>query len=135
MVGQPAEETLSGAEAMLRDGRYQRLGRPDSVLAQHAAPLPSGTVAHATEQAPMTAASAVLDVKLHGQSGHAATPHLAVDPVVTAAAVVTRLQNIVARETDDAVVLETNERARHAWAAGGCHREDHWRRGVKPLAE
>ncbi|MFG2222388.1 GNAT family N-acetyltransferase [Streptomyces sp. NPDC048644] len=33
----------------------------------------------------------------------------------------------------DAMVLEANERAHHAWAAGGYHREDHWRRWVKPL--
>ncbi|MFJ2093052.1 GNAT family N-acetyltransferase [Streptomyces sp. NPDC087901] len=33
----------------------------------------------------------------------------------------------------DAMVLEANERAQHAWAAVGYHREDHWRRWVKPL--
>ncbi|MDP5310303.1 GNAT family N-acetyltransferase [Streptomyces poriferorum] len=33
----------------------------------------------------------------------------------------------------DAMVLEANERAQHAWAAAGYHREDHWRRWVKPL--
>lgn len=99
VVGQPAEETLAGAEAMLSDGLYERFGRPDVVLAQHAAPMPSGTVAHAADHVPMAAAGAVLDVVLHGRGGHVATPHLAVDPVVTAAAVVTRLQNVVARET------------------------------------
>ncbi|CAL9380409.1 amidohydrolase [Streptomyces sp. enrichment culture] len=104
VVGQPAEETLDGAEAMLRDGLYERFGRPSVVLAQHAAPLPSGTVAHAAPPGadrapalPMTAAGAVLDVVLHGRGGHVATPHLAVNPVVAAAAVVTRLQDAVAR--------------------------------------
>ncbi|MGW4745009.1 amidohydrolase [Streptomyces sp. NPDC004290] len=99
ILGQPAEETLTGARAMLEDGLYERFGRPDVVLAQHAAPLPSGMVAHGTPYAPMTAASAALDVVLHGRGGHAGTPHLAVDPVVTAAAVITRLQTIVSRET------------------------------------
>ncbi|WP_329279961.1 GNAT family N-acetyltransferase [Streptomyces sp. NBC_01451] len=33
----------------------------------------------------------------------------------------------------DAMVLEANEQAHHAWAAAGYHREDHWRRWVKPL--
>ncbi|MFD5659696.1 amidohydrolase [Streptomyces hirsutus] len=99
VVGQPAEETLSGAGAMLGDGLYDRFGRPDVVLAQHAAPLPAGTVAHAPERVTMTAAGAVLDVLLHGRGGHVATPHLAVDPVVAAAHVVTRLQGVVARET------------------------------------
>ncbi|MDI3404623.1 GNAT family N-acetyltransferase [Streptomyces cavernicola] len=35
----------------------------------------------------------------------------------------------------DAMVLEANERAQQAWAAAGYHREDHWRRWVKPLTE
>lgn len=34
----------------------------------------------------------------------------------------------------DAMVLEVNEQARHAWAAAGYRREDHWRRWVKPYA-
>ncbi|WP_058043690.1 amidohydrolase [Streptomyces roseifaciens] len=97
VVGQPAEETLSGAQAMLDDGLHDRFGRPDAVLAQHAAPLPAGMVAHGA--GPMTAGSVSLDVVVHGRGGHAATPHLAVDPVVTAAAVVLRLQTVVAAET------------------------------------
>ncbi|MGO4632877.1 amidohydrolase [Streptomyces sp. 2RAF24] len=99
ILGQPAEETLTGARAMLEDGLYARFGRPDVVLAQHAAPLPSGMIAHGAPHAPMTAASIALDVVLHGLGGHAGTPHLAVDPVVTAAAVITRLQTIVSRES------------------------------------
>ncbi|MFD5502144.1 GNAT family N-acetyltransferase [Streptomyces sp. NPDC127061] len=35
----------------------------------------------------------------------------------------------------DAMVLEANERAHRTWAAGGYHREDHWRRWVKPLSD
>ncbi|MFH9725794.1 amidohydrolase [Streptomyces sp. NPDC017254] len=99
VLGQPAEETLTGARAMLEDGLYGRFGRPDVVLAQHAAPLPAGMVAHGTPYGPLTAASTALDVVLHGRGGHAGTPHLAVDPVVTAAAVITRLQTIVSRES------------------------------------
>ncbi|GHF99193.1 amidohydrolase [Streptomyces zaomyceticus] len=99
VLGQPAEETLTGARAMLEDGLYARFGRPDVVLAQHTAPLPAGMVAHGTPYGPLTAASSALDVVLHGRGGHAGTPHLAVDPVVTAAAVITRLQTIVSRES------------------------------------
>ncbi|WP_078856110.1 amidohydrolase [Streptomyces sp. NRRL F-5065] len=99
VVGQPAEETLAGAEAMLRDGLYARFPAPAVVLAQHAAPLPAGTVAHASEGTPMAAAGAVLDIVLHGRGGHAATPHLAVDPVLAAASLVTRLHAAVARES------------------------------------
>ncbi|MFG2616757.1 amidohydrolase [Streptomyces sp. NPDC048507] len=97
VVGQPAEETLEGARAMLADGLYERTGRPDAVLAQHGAPLPAGMVAHG--YGPMTAGSVTFRVVVHGRGGHAGAPHLTVDPVVTAAHVVTRLQTVVARET------------------------------------
>ncbi|QES46754.1 amidohydrolase [Streptomyces venezuelae] len=96
VAGQPAEETLTGARALLDDGLYERFGRPDTVLAQHAAPLPAGMVAHG--YGPMTAGSVTFRVVVHGRGGHAGAPHLAVDPVVTAAHVVTRLQTVVARE-------------------------------------
>ncbi|MET8753159.1 amidohydrolase, partial [Streptomyces sp. NPDC004667] len=96
VVGQPAEETLDGAAAMLADGLYERVGRPDAVLAQHSAPLPAGMVAHG--YGPMTAGSVTFKVVVHGRGGHAGAPHLTVDPVVTAAHVVTRLQTVVARE-------------------------------------
>ncbi|MFD6229276.1 amidohydrolase [Streptomyces sp. NPDC060232] len=96
VVGQPAEETLEGAGAMLADGLYRRCGRPDDVLAQHAAPLPAGMVAHG--YGPVTAGSVTFRVVVHGRGGHAGAPHLAVDPVVAAARVVTGLQTVVARE-------------------------------------
>lgn len=100
VVGQPAEETLSGARSMLEDGRlYERFGTPDAALAQHAAPLPAGTVAHAPGGAPLMAGSIAADVTLYGRGGHAATPHLTVDPVLMAAATVLGLQSVVARET------------------------------------
>ncbi|WP_329386798.1 amidohydrolase [Streptomyces sp. NBC_01716] len=105
VVGQPAEETLEGAEAMLADGLYERFGVPGVVLAQHAAPLPAGILAHG--RGPMMAASAALEVVVRGYGGHAGTPQLTVDPVVTAAATVMRLQTVVSRETapSDQVVL------------------------------
>ncbi|GAB2905272.1 amidohydrolase [Streptomyces mayteni] len=97
VVGQPAEETLTGARAMLDDGLYERCGVPDAVLAQHAAPLPAGTVAHA--RGAVLAGSRTLEAVLHGSGGHGGTPHLTVDPVVAAAAAVLRLQAVVSRET------------------------------------
>ncbi|MEV7090992.1 amidohydrolase [Streptomyces sp. NPDC093085] len=96
VVGQPAEETLTGARALLADGLYERFGRPDTVLAQHTAPLPAGMVAHA--YGPMLAGSAGIEAVVHGRGGHAGTPHLAVDPLLTAAAAALRLQGVVSRE-------------------------------------
>jgi len=104
-VGQPAEETLQGAAALLDDGLYDRFGRPDLLLAQHAAPLPAGMVAHGAGA--MTAGCVTVDVTVPGRGGHAATPHLCVDPVLLAATIVLRLQALVARQAsqDDPVAL------------------------------
>ncbi|MCZ7416883.1 MULTISPECIES: amidohydrolase [unclassified Streptomyces] len=99
-VAQPAEETGDGARAMLGDGLYRRLLKPDVALAQHVVPLPAGVVGH--RSGPMMAASAALRVTVFGRGGHASAPQAAIDPVVIAAHVVTRLQTIVARETDPA---------------------------------
>lgn len=105
ILGQPAEETLHGAAALLEDGLYDRFGRPDLLLAQHAAPLPAGMVAHGAGA--MTAGCVTLEIIVSGRGGHAATPQLCVDPVVLAADIVLRLQAVVARQAnrDDPVVL------------------------------
>jgi amidohydrolase len=98
VVGQPAEETLDGAAAMLTDGLYDRFGRPDVVLGQHVAPLPAGMLAHG--HGLLMAGTAELEVVVHGRGGHGAAPHLAVDPVVLAASIVLRLQTIVSRQAN-----------------------------------
>ena len=116
VVGQPAEETLTGAAAMLADGLYRRFPAPDVVLAQHTVPLPAGMVAHA--DGPVLAAGATVEVVLHGRGGHAGTPQLAVDPVVAAAALVLRLQTVVSRETAPGEPLVLTVGSLHAGGAG-----------------
>ncbi|MEV4595810.1 amidohydrolase [Amycolatopsis sp. NPDC049253] len=100
VLGQPAEETLEGALAMVADGVHDVFGAPDAVLAQHAVPGPVGRVGHSPGQ--ITAPCAELAITVHGRGGHAAVPHLSVDPVVLAAHLVVRLQSVVARETNPA---------------------------------
>ncbi|MFE3634277.1 amidohydrolase [Streptomyces sp. NPDC059168] len=100
VVGQPAEETLSGARAMLEEGLYDRVTPPDVVLAQHTAPFPAGMVAHA--DGPVLAGSLSLEVLFEGDGGHAATPHLTTDPLLAAAGTALRLPAVAARETDPA---------------------------------
>ncbi|MFE2912469.1 amidohydrolase [Kitasatospora indigofera] len=100
VVGQPAEETLRGARAMLADGLYRRFEPPSMVLAQHTVPLPGGMVAHGG--GPVTAGGVTLEVVVHGRGGHAAAPHLAVDPLLAAASIVLRLQAVVSQECSPA---------------------------------
>ncbi|MGW6770207.1 amidohydrolase [Streptomyces sp. NPDC055037] len=93
---QPAEELASGAAAMVADGLFDKVPVPAVVLAQHVAPLPVGTIGHAS--GPLMAASDSLEVTLHGKGGHGSSPESALDPVLMAAAIVVRLQGVVARE-------------------------------------
>ncbi|MER6466685.1 amidohydrolase [Streptomyces sp. NPDC001288] len=116
VVGQPAEETLSGARAMLEDGLYERITPPDDVLAQHTAPFPAGMVAHA--DGPVLAGSVTLKVVLEGDGGHAATPHLTADPLLAAAGVVTRLASVAAREADPAERLVVTASSLRTQTAG-----------------
>ncbi|MFE9583049.1 amidohydrolase [Nocardia sp. NPDC006044] len=111
-VFQPAEETGQGAQAMIDDNFFDRFGTPDIVLAQHSAPGPVGMVGMhpGTAEAATDAWRVVLRGRggvLRGRGGHGAMPQLTVDPVVMAAATITRLQTVVSREiaaTDAAVV-------------------------------
>ncbi|MCI3240680.1 amidohydrolase [Streptomyces spinosisporus] len=96
VVGQPAEETGLGALRMVTDGLYERFARPDVLLGQHAAPGPVGFYAHSPGL--LMSASTDVDIVVHGRGGHGSRPETTVDPVVTAAYLVTRLQTVVSRE-------------------------------------
>ncbi|WP_458244828.1 amidohydrolase [Streptomyces sp. MAI_2237] len=105
VVGQPAEESGQGAERMMADGLYERFARPDVLLGQHAAPGPVGFYAHSPGL--IMSASTDVDIVVHGRGGHGSRPETTVDPVVTAAHLVTRLQTVVSREipAKDSAVL------------------------------
>nr|WP_308166975.1 amidohydrolase [Nocardia albiluteola] len=105
LVCQPAEELARGARAMIADGLFERFPKPAIILAQHVGPLPAGMIGYGTGA--IMASWDSMDVVLHGRGGHGSRPEAAVDPVLMAASVVTRLQRIVAREVapiDTAVV-------------------------------
>ena len=105
-VGQPAEETINGAHALLADNIYTRFPKPDMVIALHDTPgLAAGHVG-VTPGYSMASATSV-SITLHGRSAHGSLPEASKDPVVAAAELVMSLQTIVSRETspfDQAVV-------------------------------
>jgi hippurate hydrolase len=97
LIGQPAEEKIGGAKAMLDDGLYTRFPKPDYALALHVAhDLATGKLAYT--KGPALASSTSIDVLVRGKGGHGAMPHNTVDPIVLAAALVLDLQTIVSRE-------------------------------------
>ena len=106
LVGQPAEETLSGAVAMLEDGLFTRFPRPDFALSLHDDDtMPAGTVGY--HAGLFRAMSDRVEITIYGRGGHAAMPHNTVDPVVLASRIVLSLQTIVSRENNpsDPVVI------------------------------
>jgi amidohydrolase len=101
LVGQPAEETLSGAVAMLDDGLFKRFPKPDFALSLHDDDtMPSGTVGYRAGL--FRAMSDRVEITVYGRGGHAAMPHNTIDPVVLASRIVLSLQTIVSRETNPA---------------------------------
>jgi len=112
LVFQPAEEVGEGAQAMIDDGLFDRFGVPDVVLGQHVAPMPAGLLG--VRPGPAFAATDSLRIVLHGQGGHGSRPETTVDPVLMAAAVVQRLQGIVARELPAADAAVVTVGALHA---------------------
>ncbi|MDQ3666581.1 MAG: amidohydrolase [Acidobacteriota bacterium] len=106
IVGQPAEETIDGARAMVKDGFFTRFPQPDFAIALHDSPdLAAGTVGVVPGYA--LASSTNLDLKIRGVGGHGSRPESAKDPIVLAAQIVLGLQTIVSRENsplDPAVI-------------------------------
>ena len=97
MIGQPAEEMVSGAKAMLAAGLYTKFPRPDYVIALHdSAVLPSGKVAW--REGPLLAGGDSVDITIRGFGGHGAAPQMSKDPIVIAAELIVDLQTIVSRE-------------------------------------
>lgn len=94
---QPAEETASGAQAMLDDDLRGKVPRPDVALGQHVLAHEAGVVG--TQAGPVLSAADSIRITVFGNGSHGSMPHLGVDPVVLAASIVLRLQTIVARET------------------------------------
>jgi amidohydrolase len=97
LIGQPAEETIGGAEGMLKDGLFQRFPRPDVAVALHVGnELPAGMVG-ITAGVYNTNADSVR-ITIYGKGGHGSAPHTAIDPIVIAARTILALQTIASRE-------------------------------------
>src|SRR5579872_1590692 len=106
LIGQPAEETISGASAMIRDGLLTRFPKPDVGVALHVSnDFPAGIVGVTSGYS--YASADALRVTIYGKGGHGAAPQSTIDPVVIAARTVLSLQTIVSREVKpgDAAVL------------------------------
>ena len=97
LVGQPAEELIMGAQAMLDDGLWKKfnLPKPDYYLGMHTAPGPVGMVI--SSGGPKMAGTDQIDIEFKGVGGHGSMPQLTKDPVLMAAMAVVQYQAIVSR--------------------------------------
>jgi amidohydrolase len=99
VIGQPAEETISGAKAMLADHLYERFGRPDFVLSEHDSnDYAAGTIA--VKGGPLLASATSIAVTVRGIGGHGSRPQAGKDPIVLAAEFILVAQTIVSRQID-----------------------------------
>jgi amidohydrolase len=97
LIGQPAEETISGAEGMVKDGLFARFPKPDVAVALHVGnDLPAGQVGVVPGIYSTNADS--IRITIYGKGGHGSAPHTTVDPIVIAARTILALQTIPSRE-------------------------------------
>ncbi len=98
-VAQPAEELGTGARALLRDGLYQKFGKPNFALGFHdKADLETGRIG--VTEGYTTANVDSVDVTVRGVGGHGAYPHKTKDPIVLAAMMINDWQTIASRENN-----------------------------------
>lgn len=95
LVGQPSEETIDGAKAMIDDHFYERFGKPDMAIALHDAAFSAGQVA--VVPGPALASSTSIDVVMRGIGSHGSAPEAGKDPIVIAGEFITQLQTVVSR--------------------------------------
>src|SRR6202140_2091118 len=97
-IAQPAEETVSGAKAMLADGVFTRFKKPDFAFALHDGPFGYGTLSYRVGIGSSNSDS--LEITFHGRGGHGAAPQLTIDPVMIAARFIVDVQSVISREKD-----------------------------------
>lgn len=105
LIFQPAEEGGGGGQKMVQEGLFERFPA-DEIYALHNWPgLPPGKMA--VRAGAMMAATDEIQITVHGKGGHAAMPHLTVDPVLLSAHIITALQSVPSRNIDpvDALVI------------------------------
>ena len=97
LIGQPAEEAITGARAMINDGLFKRFPKPDVGVALHVSnALPAGQVG--ITPGIYNTNSDAIKITIFGKGGHGSAPQTTIDPIVIAARTILALETINARE-------------------------------------
>ncbi|GIP29590.1 hydrolase [Paenibacillus sp. J23TS9] len=114
LIFQPAEEKAKGAKQIIDSGALEGV---QAIFGMHNKPdLPVGTIG--IKSGPLMAAADGFVVEIDGKGSHAAVPEAGLDPIVTAAHVITALQSIVSRNVsalESAVISVTQLHSGTAW--------------------
>jgi hippurate hydrolase len=97
-IGQPAEEIVAGAKAMLADGLFAKFPKPDYGFAAHVGPSQIGTVD--VKQGVMTSASDTILITFKGVGAHGSMPDKSIDPIIEGAHFVNDVQTVISRQKD-----------------------------------
>ncbi len=116
LIFQPAEEGRGGAEAMIRDGLFERFPC-DQIFGMHNRPhLAVGKLE--IRIGPQMAGGGLFDVRITGKGAHGARPETGIDPVIIATQIIAALQSVVSRNVaplDSAVISVTQMHAGDAY--------------------
>ena len=115
-IGQPSEETVGGARAMIADGLFTRFPKPDVGFAQHVSNGPAGSVFYMPGVE--SSNSNELNITFHGRGSHGSRPQESIDPVMEAARFVVDVQSVISREKDPAAFGVVTVGAIQAGSAG-----------------
>jgi hippurate hydrolase len=99
VIAQAAEELGRGARAMIDDGLFDRIPRPDYTVALHVeSSMAAGEVGYTSGWSFANVDS--VDITIFGRGGHGARPHSTIDPIAVSAYFITQLQTLVSRRVD-----------------------------------
>ena len=115
-IGQPAEEAIGGAKAMIADGLFTRFPKPEIGFAQHVGPGPAGGISYRAGAWSSNADG--FEITFKGRGAHGSRPQLSIDPVMEAARFTVDLQSVVSREKDPAAFGVAGVGAIQAGSAG-----------------
>mmetsp|Transcript_24892 Transcript_24892/g.37606 ORF Transcript_24892/g.37606 Transcript_24892/m.37606 type:complete len:507 (-) Transcript_24892:24-1544(-) len=117
LVFQPAEEGGAGMKRMVEEGIVDLKPKAENAFGMHVWPtLPSGTVA--SRPGALMAAAEMFEIVMTGKGGHAAMPHLTIDPIVASSSFISNLQSIISRTIsplESGVISITQITAGHAF--------------------
>lgn len=127
-IAQPSEETVSGAKAMIADGLFKKIPKPDYGFALHVGAGPWDQVDY--RPGAISSTSDALEVIFQGRGGHGSMPSMTIDPVMMAGRFIVDVQSVISREKDPSAFGVVTIGSVQAGSAGNIIPDDALLRGT-----